>query len=863
MKWHSSTREQCLKQLGTNRTKGLTQGEASKRLQTYGRNELAQKKPKSLLRRFLSQFSDCMVIILLIAAAISFVLAFLQEEGDMVDSIIILVIVVINAIIGMVQESRAEKAIEALKKMSSPKAKVLRAGEEKRIDATLLVPGDLVLLEAGDWVPADLRLLETNDLQVEESALTGESAPVHKDAAAVYSEDTSMGDQKNMAFSSCTVVAGNGLGLVTQTGMQTQVGHIARMIAREEPPQTPLQKRLAKTGRFLGIGALLICLVIFILGLFQQMPPLEMFLISVSLAVAAIPEGLPAVVTIVLAAGVRRMAAKRSIIRQMAAVETLGSASVICSDKTGTLTQNHMTVTVLSGASGILPLSSSQGKSLLELACLCTNCRETSTGYLGDPTEIALAEASPRSRKELETRFPRIQEIPFSSSRKRMTTVHRLPNGRYQIITKGAPDVLFSLCSNPSPAFLRRNEEMARKALRVIGVAVKETSSLPKDPEKLETGLSFQGLIGMMDPPRKGVKEAVKLCRKAGIRPVMITGDHSATACAIAAELGILQSGDSCVTGTELDAMSQKELETKVKGISVFARVSPEHKVRIVKAFQSKGEIVAMTGDGVNDAPALRAADIGCAMGKSGTDVAKGAADMILADDNFSTIVSAIQEGRGIYDNIKKTIHFLLSCNIGEILTIFIGFLLHLPTPLLAIQLLWVNLVTDSLPALALGVEPIDPAVMERKPLQKKSGIFGGGAVYSILLEGCLIGALSLVAFTAGRLFFDPDPALPVIGRTMAFAVLSLSQIVHTFNVRSEQSAFFVSGYKGSRLIPAALLCILLQCSVILFPALSTVFKTASLTFPQWMLVAGLSLIPLAVCEGEKALARIRFRKKR
>ena len=861
MKWHSSTREQCLKQLGSRRNEGLTQAEASKRLTACGRNELAPPKRKSLARRFLSQFSDCMVIILLIAAGISFALAFLQDNGDMVDSVIILVIVVINAIIGMVQESRAEKAIEALKKMSSPKAKVLRAGEERLIDAALLVPGDIVLLEAGDLVPADLRLLDAHDLQIEESALTGESAPSHKDASAVFPEETSIGDQKNMAFSSCTVAAGNGVGLVTETGMYTQVGHIAGMLAEEEPPQTPLQKRLAKTGRWLGIGALLICLIIFILGLFQQMPPLEMFLISVSLAVAAIPEGLPAVVTIVLAAGVRRMAAKKSIIRQMAAVETLGSASVICSDKTGTLTQNHMTVTVVSGASGILPLSSSQGKALLELACLCTDCRETSSGYLGDPTETALAEASPRSRKELEARFPRVEEIPFSSSRKRMTTVHRLPNGRYQVVTKGAPDVLFSLCADPSPAFLRRNEDMARKALRVIGVAVKEISSLPKNKEQLETGLSFQGLIGMSDPPRKGVKDAVRLCRRAGIRPVMITGDHSATACAIAGELGILQPGDSCVTGKELDAMSQKDLEKSVKGISVFARVSPEHKVRIVKAFQAQGDIVAMTGDGVNDAPALRAADIGCAMGKSGTDVAKGAADMILADDNFTTIVAAVQEGRGIYDNIRKTIHFLLSCNIGEILTVFVGFLMHLPTPLLAIQLLWVNLVTDSLPALALGVEPIDPDIMERKPIRKSSGLFGSGAVYSILLEGCLIGALSLVAYTAGRLFFDADPADPVIGRTMGFAVLSLSQVVHTFNMRSEHSVFELSSHKGSRLIPAAAVCVLLQCSVILIPGLSAVFKTAALTFSQWMLVAGLSLVPLAVCEGEKALSRLRSRR--
>ena len=802
-----------------------------------------------------------MVLILLAAAAVSFFLSFFQKEGDPLDSVIILVIVCINACIGMVQESRAEKAIQALKKLTTPRARVIRNGKERSLEAALLVPGDLVRLETGDMAPADLRLLESNQLQMEESALTGESSPARKDAVEILPADTPLGDRKNMVFSSSVVVAGNGLGVVTATGMDTQMGKIAHMIAQQRSPDTPLQKRLAKTGRWLGLGTLLICLIIFVLGMFQKLPPLDMFLISVSLAVAAIPEGLPAVVTIVLAAGVRRMALKKSIIRKIAAVETLGSANVICSDKTGTLTRNRMTVVSLYTSSGPAAPTSSSGTALLEAAALCTNCRISGSQYLGTPTETALAEACSTSKAVLDERFPRVREIPFSSRRKRMTTVHRLPSGGYRVITKGAPDVLYPLCRNAPREMLRQNEAMAKKALRVLCVAFKDISRIPSHETELESDLTFLGLIGMTDPPRAGVKEAVALCRSAGIKPVMITGDHSATACAIGKELGILQKGDRALTGQELDAMDQKELIQKAEEISVFARVSPEHKVRIVQAFQARGHVVAMTGDGVNDAPALRAADIGCAMGQSGTDVAKGAADMILADDNFSTIVEAVREGRGIYDNIKKTVHFLLSCNMGEILTVFVGFLLQLPTPILAIQLLWVNLVTDSLPALALGVEPAESDIMRRKPVPSGGSLFSGGAGYNILLEGGLIGALSLLAYTIGRTFFDLDPAFPFIGRTMGFAVLSLSQIVHTFNVRSPHSVFYPASHKGSRLIPAALLCVFLQCSVILFPPLSQIFKTAPLTITQWLIVWGCALVPLLACEGEKALERRRKRK--
>ncbi|XOQ48546.1 MAG: calcium-translocating P-type ATPase, PMCA-type [Eubacteriales bacterium] len=851
MEWQSLTKEDCAKKLGTNMKTGLSSGQAAERLKKYGRNELQQPKRKSVLRRFLAQFSDFMVIILLIAAGISFITSFLEHDNDYIDSIIILFIVTMNAIIGLVQESRAEKAIEALKKLSSPHAHVIRGGEERRIAAAELVPGDLVVLREGDLVPADLRLIEAVNLKAEESALTGESLPSDKRADCICPADTPLGDRCNLLYSTSSIAAGHGKGIVTATGMDTQVGKIAHMITSQSAPQTPLQKKLAQTGRWLGSGALVICLIIFIMGLFQHIPPIEMFLISISLAVAAIPEGLPAVVTIVLAIGVRRMAANRGIVRRMPAVETLGSASVICSDKTGTLTQNRMSVVELKDASGPVQMQTEKGRQILELASLCCNCTVSGKTIHGDPTEVAIVAAAPTEKNKLDAQFPRIREIPFSSERKMMTTVHRLSGGRFRIIAKGAPDILFAHCTSGAA---RQNEEMASRALRVIGVAYRDVDVLPEKPEEIEQNLIFCGLIGMIDPPRPQVKSAVELCKKAGILPVMITGDHAATAAAIAKQLGILDGKKRVITGASLDALSQKELEKSIYDYAVFARVSPEHKVRIVKAFQAHGEVVAMTGDGVNDAPALRAADIGCAMGISGTDVAKAASDMILTDDNFATIVAAVREGRGIYENIKKTVHFLLSCNIGEILTVFVGFLLRLPTPLLAIQLLWVNLVTDSLPALALGVEPIDKNIMDRKPLKPNESIFSGGMGYNIIVEGCLIGALSLLAYSIGRIYFDLDPSAPVIGRTMAFAVLSLSQVVHTFNMRSSRSIFESGIFANPKLVLAAIACVALQLAVIVIKPLSVIFKTAMLTGYQWMIVALLSFIPLAVVEIEKAI---------
>ena len=855
LEWQSLPKEKCAEKLGTSLHTGLSEKQAARRLRQSGRNELEKPKKKSLPARFFSQFSDFMTIVLLIAAGISFAVSQTRDGTDGLSSIIILAIVNVNAVIGVIQESRAERAIEALRSLTSPRAHVVRDGREKEIAAAELVPGDLVVLRAGDLVPADLRLTEAAELCMEESALTGESLPVRKNSEAVFAEHTTLGDCRNMAFSSCAVSSGRGRGVVTETGMNTQVGRIARMIGSQQAPPTPLQQKLAQTGKVLGTAALVICFIIFGMGLFQRVEPLEMFLIAVSLAVAAIPEGLPAVVTITLAVGVRRMAAKRAIVRRMPAVETLGSASVICSDKTGTLTQNRMTVVELSGGNGLLAADSPQAKKLLRTAALCTDCAYEGEKPVGDPTETAIVRAVPRGVFESDRkRFPRAAEAPFTSERKRMTTIHRLPGGGYLAVTKGAPDILAALCASGGAA--GESAAMAARALRVLGVAVRRLDALPAKPEDAETGMTFLGLIGMADPPRPEAAEAVATCKKAGIRPVMITGDHAATAAAVAQQLGIAENGRQVITGAELNRISDAELRRRIYDYTVFARVSPEHKVRIVRAYQSHGEVVAMTGDGVNDAPALRAADIGCAMGLSGTEVAKAASDLILTDDNFATIVAAVREGRGIYQNIRKTVHFLLSCNIGELLAVFVSFLLRLPLPLTAIQLLWVNLVTDSLPALALGVEPLDADIMERRPVRRGESIFSGGMTFNIVVEGFLIGALSLLSYSIGRVFFDADPACPVVGRTMGFAVLSLSELAHTFNVRSERSAFDPGLPANPKLIPAAVVCALMQAMVIVLRPLGGIFETAALNGFQWLAVAALSLVPLAVEELEKAIRR-------
>lgn len=866
MEWQSLSREECIRQLKTDPKRGLTVPQVEQRSKEYGQNELREGKRPGLIAKFLEQFKDFMVIILLIAAAVSFFTSLFRHDSDYIDPIIILLIVIVNAVIGVAQESRAEKAIDALKKLTSPESVVMRDGKRVKIASKEIVPGDIVFLTEGDFVPADLRILEAHNLRAEESALTGESLPVEKSAELVCGDKTPLGDRKNMLYSSSSVAAGRGVGVAVATGMETQVGKIAHMIHSEEAPQTPLQKRLAHTGKVLGIGALAICAVIFIMGLIQSVEPLDMFMISISLAVAAIPEGLPAVVTIVLAMGVRRMANCRAIVRRMPAVETLGSASVICSDKTGTLTQNKMTVVEVAGYDGVLTKQDTQARRILELAALCNNCTVSGDKIQGDPTEAALLAASPVPKDQLERRMPRVREIPFQSARKMMTTVHRLDNQQYRIITKGAPDLLMERCTTCQGGSFtapmdqqvrrelqRRNEQMASRALRVLGVAYRDVKQLPPENE-WEKDLVFCGFIGMIDPPRPEAERAVRLCKKAGIRAVMITGDHVATAIAIAGKLGMMGPEDKALTGQQLDQMEQRDLERNIYQYSVFARVSPEHKVRIVKAFQKRGEIVAMTGDGVNDAPALKAADIGCAMGISGTDVAKGAADMVLTDDNFATIVEAVREGRGIYANIRKTIHFLISCNIGEILTVFMAFLLQLPLPLLAIQLLWINLVTDSLPALALGVEPIENDVMEQPPHRQNESIFAGGMGYNILVEGCLIGALALLAYSVGRAFFDMDPSYPIIGRTMAFATLSLSQIVHSYNMRSSHSLFRIGFLSNPQLLVASVICTIMQVSVIAVAPVAQIFKTAVLSGAQWVAVALISLVPFVVVEAEKAL---------
>ncbi len=863
MEWYHVTAHQCAAALQSDLQKGLTRQQVKERLTTHGKNVLSHQKKAGWLRKFLSQFADAMVLILLAAAGISFVTALLGD-GDFTDPIMILLIVLLNAVVGTVQECRAENAIEALQKLSSPHAKVIRGGQQQTIPSEELVPGDLLLVETGDLVCADARLVNSTSLSAEEAALTGESVPADKHHEPLLPEDTPLAEQANMLFSSTIITSGHAIAIVTATGKKTQVGHIAAMIEQEETPLTPLQKSLAKTGKWLGIAALTICAVIFLLGILQHIPPLEMFLIAISLAVAAIPEGLPAVVTIVLALGVRKMALHRAIVRHLPAVETLGSTTVICSDKTGTLTQNKMTVKALTAGADTVSAHSSPGKRLLTLAALCSNSRlsKNAHGYtaVGNPTEkaILLAAAEQSAEKDvLDQRYPRIREVPFDSLRKRMVTVHTLPTGGCRIIVKGAPDILLSLCTQqqrengqqsltPSSrqAILAANDRLASQAMRVIGVAYRDCAT-PPPADQLEKDLIFCGLIGMIDPPRPQAKAAVARCKKAGIRPVMITGDSPVTAKAIAADIGIHDGHTQVMTGQTLDKLSQDELVRQLDHYSVFARVSPEHKVRIVKAFQQKGSVVAMTGDGVNDAPALRCADIGCAMGLSGTDAAKGAADMVLTDDNFSTIVEAVEQGRGIFENIRRTVHFLLSCNIGEILTVLCAFLLQLPTPLLAMQLLWVNLITDSMPALALGVEPVADGIMERPPCRTDHGIFFKPMVRNMLLEGCFIGAITFLAFTIGRIFFDGHTAEPLVARTMTLAVLSTSQLIHAFNLRSRHSRSSGSGHRFSfhpPLLLALLIGLVLQVAVISLPFMTAFFHTVPLSPLQWLIVSLLSL---------------------
>ena len=868
---HNTPQEDLLKELRTSLEAGLSSQEAQQRLGQYGENKLAEKKKKTNLQRFLEQFKDAMIIILLLAAAVSFVVAcFGHDPMEFFEPLLILLIVVLNAVLGMVQEAKAEKALDALKSMSAPHARVLRDGKEQVIDAAQLVPGDVIRLEAGDFIPADARLLKSVSLKSEESALTGESVPSEKDAAALVEEKAPLGDRSNMVFSGCSVTYGTATAVVTGTGMNTEMGKIAGLLEGEEEGQTPLQQKLAQLGKYLGFVALAACAVIFVVGLVNGINVLEIFMTAVSLAVSAIPEGLPAIVTIVLAIGVQRMVKKNALIRRLPAVETLGSASVICSDKTGTLTQNRMTLVKLwvEGEQELEAVSTSNTQAARELLRYGALCCDGSVVYkedgteqhIGDPTETSILVAAHKNgmeQDELNRQYPRLAELPFDSDRKLMTSVNQI-DGKIVAIVKGAFDMMAARCvSGDLEAAKEKNDEMSRGALRVLAVGYKILEEAPEDPtsEELENGLTLLGLVGMIDPPRPEAKAAVATCRQAGIKPVMITGDHVVTASAIAKELGILEDGDKAITGAQLDAMTEEQLDQEVEHISVYARVSPENKIRIVKAWQRKGQVVSMTGDGVNDAPALKAADIGCAMGITGTDVAKGAADMTLTDDNFATIVDAVREGRGIYANIKKVVGFLLGTNIGEVLTVFFAMILWHKTPLLSMQLLWINLVTDSLPAISLGMEAVEADVMDHKPKPKSEGIFAHGLGIQVVLQGCMFALLTLAAFVLGQRYGGSLEA----GQTMAFMVLALTQIVQSFNMRSQRSLFAIGPFSNKKLNGAALLSLALVC-LVLFTPVRVAFGLVLL--PGWLYLVGLGLIlvPLPVMELAKAIGLVRHR---
>ena len=898
--WHKFSKNDVAVKFKTSLENGLSSDEVILRQERYGRNELDEKKKESLFLRFIKQFNDFMIIILIIASIISAVVSKMQGENDYIDSIIIIAIVIFNAIMGLVQEEKAEKSIESLKKLTPTMAKVIRNGEMEEIYAIDLVPGDIIELESGNYVPADCRIIECHNLKIEESALTGETEPVLKQSEPITEDNLVIGDIKNMAFMSSIVSSGRGKAIVTEIGMNTKIGKIANMIIKDDAPETPIQKKLGEVGKVLGFVCLAICAIIFVIGILKNIDPIEMFMTSVGLAVAAIPEGLPAIVTIMLSIGVTKMASKNSIIRKLPAVETLGSSSVICSDKTGTLTQNKMKV---------VKTYSDNETLLLELGCMCTDCTiHTENGIqtvFGDPTEKAIVERAILKgidKVDLYKKMPRIGEIPFDSNTKMMTTIHKLgvessnevkysnsisgqinfneiakdnmnSSQKYRYIVKGAPDILIEKCDRiylngkivaltniQKNKIKEQNKKMASDALRVIAIAYKDESNR-KDLFSTGTDeLIFVGLVGMMDPPREGVKEAVATCKKAGIRTVMITGDHVETAKAIAIDLGILneKNGEHAITGAELDKMSDYMLQKNIKNYSVFARVTPDHKVRIVKAWQKTGAVVAMTGDGVNDSPALKNADIGIAMGKGGTDVAKNAADMILIDDNFVTIVEAVKQGRNIYDNIRKAIHFLIATNIGEIFTIFIGLILGWDSPLLAIQLLWINLVTDSFPAIALGLEREEKDIMERKPINAKESIFAGGLWNSIITEGIMIGSLTLLAFSMGNKLYGVD-----IGRTMAFVCLGLLELVHSFNIKNEKSIFETGLFENKYLVGSFFAGGFLQIIVVIIPYLANIFSLVPLDLQQWFYCVIISICPIIIMELQKRLDKIRYKERK
>ncbi len=855
---HSRTVRECISRLNTDIENGLDSTEAQSRLEKYGANMLAEQKKRSILLCFLSQFKDFMVMVLIAAAAVSLLTELYSGSRNYIDSVIIIAIVVLNAIIGVVQESKAEKAIEALKQLTAPHCTVKRDGQYIDIDAKEIVPGDIIRLTQGNIVPADCRIIEAHSLKVSEANLTGESVPVDKYADVVLEKSVPLGERVNMLYMGTSVSMGRCEAVACATGMDSEMGSIAGMLNSSDNDPTPLQQRLNHMGKLLGMGALFICFIIFVMGLLRHLPFFDMFMTSVSLAVAAIPEGLPAIVTIVLAIGVKKMAERRAVVRKLPAVEALGNASVICSDKTGTLTQNKMELKELNTDNKTLALT---------LMTLCNDSELTEGKKVkGEPTENAFVEAALKEgldKNELESLYPRVDEYPFDSTLKRMTTVHIYEDG-LRCITKGAVESVLSLCTHClsngrivimteeiRKKILELNDSMCSSALRVLATAYKDVKGKCGSREYAEYGLVFCGLAGLLDPPRPEVKHAVAQCVLAGIRPVMITGDNLITASAIAEQVGILRRGDTVLSGVELDELSDEQLSSVIDKCSVFARVTPTHKVRLVKAFRSRGNIVAMTGDGINDAPALKAADIGCAMGITGTDAAKSAADLVLTDDNFATIVSAVHEGRNIYENIKKAIHFLLSSNIGEIITVFFAMVMGFNTPLQPIQLLWVNLVTDSLPAIALGVDPCDDDIMLRKP-QVGTSLFSKELWARIAAEGAMIGMLALLAYAIGSVIYDRVE----VGRTMAFAVLSMSQLVHAFNMRSEHSLFEINPLANKYLIGSLIIGILMQVAVIQIKPVADVFMVTPLNSIQWLYVVFLCIMPIVLVELEKRLSR-------
>ena len=922
-KWFNKGVKETAEALDVDLSKGLNDEKIAKKREEYGFNELKAKKKKSLIIKFLEQFKDFMIIVLIIAAIVSGAVGIAQGEG-ITDTIIILIVVIVNAIIGVAQENKAEKSLEALQKLSAHVTKVLRNGEVTIVASKELVPGDIVVLDTGDFVPADLRLIEAVNLKSQEASLTGESLPVDKDISTIEKDEVGIGDRTNMVFSSSLITYGRGKGIVIATGMNTEVGKIAGILSETVETETPLQVKLNKLGKTLGIVALVICAFIFVIGLLYGKNPIDMFMTAVSLAVAAIPEGLAAVSTIVLAIGVQKMASKNAIIKKLPAVETLGSSTVICSDKTGTLTQNKMTVQKIFTDNEIMNMETlvkaetdiyaiTELSRLVHISMLCNDTKISSDNSLtGDPTETALVAMGFDLAFEpaIYEQYPRVEELPFDSDRKLMTTVHKYGD-KYIVYTKGGVDELLKRCTSYitngkiennldeyKSYIAEKNEEMAKEALRVLAMGYKELDNMPtkEDMQNIESDLVFIGMVGMIDPPRVEAAKAVEKCKMAGIKTVMITGDHKITATAIAKKLGILENDDEAITGAELEKMSQEELEQKVRNYSVYARVSPEHKVRIVKAWQKQGEIVSMTGDGVNDAPALKTADIGCAMGMVGTDVAKEAADVILTDDNFATVVSAVEEGRRIYDNILKAIQFLLSSNVGEIVVLFVAMLItpllsswfniniNLIEVLLPVHILWINLVTDSLPALALAFDPAEDDVMKRKPIDSKKGIFTKGMSFRVIYQGIMIGLITLAAFIIG--LATPDENLPKmikyenqvievsevnnleealnngaeyvpneeikveIGQAMAFTVLALSELVHVFNIRNNRKSIFKTGiFQNMKLILAIAVSASLLLVILFVPALRHIFGIPILPMQNIIEIIALVFSPIVIVE--------------